>query len=546
MKMLLARRLTAVGCLVAAVAAKEDSCAADLVAAQAQLKKTAEEADTCEQAKGMAEQNLQALQAQANEHLGQAEVTIKGLNEKIVQLETDAEGQIQTLAEQQTATAEKEKTEAIEKIQKKLSTAEEKLKTAEKKAKEAEEKLAASAKDAAKEATGSASPKELQAKYDSLQKKYDTLKKAADEEADASEKAQNELKRKLKSAQAEAQAASKEASSTKAAAAKQAAQAESSKASTGAISIPFVEDYVDFALFGKLSGVLYRNLLHSHVTQVQSLGADQFSKLKKDAFALSKTVAANLKDASGAGYVKAVDTYHEVIRPQVEVGMAHGQVLYKAHAAKHLDPVLITASKTYASLNVDKHVNTGLEMAKSAGGDLYIFAVDRVVPAVTEFVASKNSLEDVKGFVLQPLTFELFGEKVKLSNGVGDLVVLLLLSIGIVYFLVYQFLLKFLVWNVIMKTAVYKIALKFLVRKVLVSLIIGLTWKLVSLVFSVLVFFVKLAFCCGCCGLCFRRKAAAKGSSTKSKVSTSSPATLKKPLTSPTATTSSSNGKKKR
>lgn len=50
--------------------------------------------------------------------------------------------------------------------------------------------------------------------------------------------------------------------------------------------------------------------------------------------------------------------------------------------------------------------------------------------------------------------------------------------------------------------------LNLLLRRVLVSFVIGLSWKFVNVAFGLLVFVVKLAFCCGCCGLCFRRSKA--------------------------------------
>merc|ERR1712194_582576 len=76
---------------------------------------------------------------------------------------------------------------------------------------------------------------------------------------------------------------------------------------------------------------------------------------------------------------------------------------------------------------------------------------------------------------------------------------------GVAFYVAFSFL-KTVVWNVLLNVVVYQICYKMLFRTLLLNIVLGvLVLKPLSLAFTVVVFLLKLAMCCGCCGLCFRR-----------------------------------------
>merc|ERR1712194_381141 len=76
---------------------------------------------------------------------------------------------------------------------------------------------------------------------------------------------------------------------------------------------------------------------------------------------------------------------------------------------------------------------------------------------------------------------------------------------GVAFYVAFSFL-KTVVWNVQLNVVVYQICYKFVFRTLLLNIVLGvLVLKPLSLAFTVVVFLLKLAMCCGCCGLCFRR-----------------------------------------
>ncbi|CAD7948347.1 unnamed protein product [Amoebophrya sp. A120] len=462
-----------------AAAGGKNAVASEVADLKDQLAKKTEEAATCEEAKGSAEFNLGQLQQLAQQKLTEAETQIKELEGKLEAEKADAEAKIEKVLAQQNG--------IVEEIQQK---ADKKVKDAEKKAKKAGEAASPSPEQA-----------QLAEKYEELKKKYADLKKTADDDADATQRANDELATQIKAAKEEVKMAKKAVADAEKKS--EAAEKKSKKMAEGGAS-PW-GGYVDFALVGKLSGVFYKNVLQTHFQNLSAVMDKQGAGLKTNMCQLSQTVGANLKDGASLAYAKTTDLYENSVQPQIEAGLAQGHVLYRVHAAKHLDPLVLTASKTYQSLNVDKHVNTALAAAQNATGDMYTFTVEKAIPQATELLSSKTAVEDLKTFIYQPLTLQVFGEEVKFTNGAWDLLVLLIGGIFLSYFVLYQFVLKFLVYKLLLKVLLYRVVLCFLFRKVVVSLVIGVSWKLLSLAFSTVIFFLKLLMCCGCCGLCFRR-----------------------------------------
>jgi len=98
-----------------------------------------------------------------------------------------------------------------------------------------------------------------------------------------------------------------------------------------------------------------------------------------------------------------------------------------------------------------------------------------------------------------PLQFTVFDETIEFRNGLLDASILFTVTAFAAYFVLWKFALRFAFANVFCRFLVYRV-----VYRLVVLGLLRLAFSFITGIFSWALFFIKLSFCFGCCGLCFR------------------------------------------
>ena len=162
-------------------------------------------------------------------------------------------------------------------------------------------------------------------------------------------------------------------------------------------------------------------------------------------------------------------------------------------------------------MDIAKNAALGYDFVLMTSSEVYEkIILAHVVPFGHDALAFGRALsldlQDMRSVVAQPLQFDLFSETIEFRNGFVDVAVLVLVATVGGYSVLYQFVWKFVLMKVVFGFFLHKV----LYKTIILNGVIGLVLGLISRVFSAALFVVKMAFCLGCCGLCFRRNKAAK------------------------------------